>query len=282
MKRILSIFIALVFLATQNVQAGYRIWLGWGQSNMTGFSDFYFVYTGPAIVFGNDYLPHPLSTYTNWDSSSGQVDAVSSDGSGAKESWIRVLAYYADLAYPGDTNIFVPCSFGGTHISAWQPGANVFDRTTMFGSMDFRAVYVVTNYVQTTLGGTVTSMASIGQIGETDSADSTSTASFLNGITNVTQALYDNSGYETFIVRIQNGNYNQTGYTQVTNAIHQSLGKCHVIGEIVFPFTADGPDTIHISSLSQQDQAATNAIAAITSWFIPPPPPAPRYVGALR
>lgn len=285
MRAILSILVAVLF-AAQTALAGYNIILGTGQSNMTGYSTNYPDCAGdPDIVYGNDYTSHPISTYTNWDSSSGQVDTVSSDGSGAKSSWIRALSLLLRAAYPNDTNIFVPCSLGGTYIADWAPGVDPFDRTTLFGSADYRAAFVATNFVPLTLGGTVTRKINIFELGESDSSAQTASATFATGYTNFTTQLYQNSGYATLAVIIQQGNYNHTGWTQVTNAINNSfsVGTAHISGLIdISSLTSDGPDLIHFSSLNQLFTVATNALLTFETQYPPPAPPPPVYFPAHR
>lgn len=111
-----------------------------GQSNASGFADNNQAYTGgaPGRLFGNDYLWKGI--YDPTDDPLNQVDTVSKDvpGQGAKGSiWPRLGSGLADLL--GVPIAFVPTALGGTLISSWLPGADHFDRATLYGSMAHRA-----------------------------------------------------------------------------------------------------------------------------------------------
>lgn len=90
------------------------------------------------LLFGNDYQYKQATEPI--DSREGQVDTVSLDeqiiatsGHGfslraAKEVVERTTA----------TVVIIPCPKGGTDISDWRRGADPFDRSTLFGSMNYR------------------------------------------------------------------------------------------------------------------------------------------------
>lgn len=109
-----------------------------GQSNASGRStnnQSYSHATLKAGMFGNDYfwgeLNDPLDRSTN------QVDSVSSD-TAAGSIWPLVATSY--LSARSAPCAFVPTAKGGTTISQWLPGANHQDRTTLYGSMVYRAL----------------------------------------------------------------------------------------------------------------------------------------------
>jgi hypothetical protein len=108
-----------------------------GQSNTSGRGTNNQSYTGTAgwaTLFGNDYVWKALAD--PYDSSSGQIDTVSSDDTAAG-SWIPSLA--SQIVGYGIPCAFVPCALGNTSITQWQPGASHTDRSTLYGSMVYRA-----------------------------------------------------------------------------------------------------------------------------------------------
>lgn len=114
-----------------------------GQSNASGYGTNNQTYTGtpPGRLFGNDYLWKPMVDPT--DSFVNQVDAVSKDTplSGARGSvWVKLAGGLADLL--GVPVAVVPTALGGTAIAQWLPGADHFNRATLYGSMAYRAQLV--------------------------------------------------------------------------------------------------------------------------------------------
>lgn len=114
-----------------------------GQSNASGSgtnNQSYSHATLKAGLFGNDYKWHELTDPT--DTGLNQVDTVSSDGPGGEvnkgSAWPHLATNF--LANVGLPCAFVPCALGGTSITAWLPGANHQDRTTLFGSLVYRAL----------------------------------------------------------------------------------------------------------------------------------------------
>ncbi len=111
----------------------------YGQSNMSGrgtSNQSYVTATGlKATLYGNDYAWKDL--VDPYDSSSGQVDTVSSDGSAAG-SFLPLLASQW-MAYTRCPVSFVPCALGGTSITGFKSGGSGHDdRTTLYGSMHHR------------------------------------------------------------------------------------------------------------------------------------------------
>ena len=108
-----------------------------GQSNASGrgiaYSNHY-----SAGVFGNDYQYRILSDPT--DSEINQVDAVSMEVTTLSSGSIWAFVSRAMMPVTGRVAYFIPCAKGGTSITAWLPGANHQDRTTLYGSMVYRAL----------------------------------------------------------------------------------------------------------------------------------------------
>lgn len=113
-----------------------------GQSNAAVYSgaawQAYSHATLRAGMFGNDYhweeLHDPVDDYIL------QVDTVSSDGGLSDNGTYWQLLATKIMAHTGYPVAFVPTAAGGTTISQWQPGANHQDRTTLYGSMVYRAL----------------------------------------------------------------------------------------------------------------------------------------------
>ncbi len=87
-----------------------------------------------ATLFGNDYAWKALAD--PYDSNAGQVDTVSADP-GATGSFIPKLATLV-MAYTRLPVAFIPCATGGSAIAAWLPGTDRLNRSTLYGSMNFR------------------------------------------------------------------------------------------------------------------------------------------------
>ena len=109
-----------------------------GQSNAVGQGTSNQAYSGSlkATLFANSY------TYENCldptDSSVDQVDTVSLDPFPTGSVWPLIATeIMADQNVPV---MFIPCAKGGTAISQWQPGVNHQDRSTLYGSMIYRAL----------------------------------------------------------------------------------------------------------------------------------------------
>jgi hypothetical protein len=141
-----------------------------GQSNACGaLSSNQSVYGNvvAASLFGNDYVWKTLADPT--DSNTSQVDAVSADVAGG--SFWPLLATRI-MAYTGCPVAFIPCAHGGTTIADWQPGADHYDRTTLYGSMAHRCKN----------GGSGGVTAVLVMIGESDSVAATSTGGMYDGV----------------------------------------------------------------------------------------------------
>lgn len=89
-----------------------------------------------AVNFKNNYTWSELSD--PYDSSSGQVDTVSSD-SLASGSWVLPLATLIMNSQHVPV-AFIPSSLAGSGIDIWQPGVDHQDRATLYGSSVYRAL----------------------------------------------------------------------------------------------------------------------------------------------
>lgn len=110
-----------------------------GQSNASGRGTNSQVWSHASLiplVYANNYRWKLLADPT--DSVDGQVDAVSNEDPTPVGGSVWPLLATQIMAATGRRVAFVPCAKGGSAITAWQPGANHNDRTTLYGSMNYR------------------------------------------------------------------------------------------------------------------------------------------------
>jgi len=112
-----------------------------GQSNATSRGTNYQTYSSTdgfkASLFGNDYQYKELKD--PYDDNTNQVDSVSSETQYKGGSWVLPLATLIMNATHAPV-MFVPSSLSGTGSGAWLPGGSGHtDRTTLYGSMSYRA-----------------------------------------------------------------------------------------------------------------------------------------------
>lgn len=110
-----------------------------GQSNMTGLGNTRTGYTTPgpkASKFANTYKWAELVEFV--DNVDGQIDQVSLDTQIGAVYTMRVVSQF--LADQNVPIAIIPCSMGGTSIVAWAKGASSTDRSTLYGSMIYRAL----------------------------------------------------------------------------------------------------------------------------------------------
>lgn len=111
-----------------------------GQSNASGYGLNNQVYTSvqPGRVYGNDGVWRSLVDPV--DSPFMQIDTVSKEttvSGGFGSIWPLVASQLADAL--GCPVAVIPTPLGGTTILQWQPGADHYDRSTLFGSMQYRS-----------------------------------------------------------------------------------------------------------------------------------------------
>lgn len=163
-----------------------------GQSNMSGRfnnNQTYAHATLKAGLYGNDNVWKELAD--PYDSAAGQVDTVSSDSSpAAAGSFVPRFAtlWMADTGFPV---AFVPCARGGTAISAWAVPATNQDRTTLYGSMDYRIQLV---------GGSVAGV--IWHQGETDAVSGTSQAAYAAALSAIAADVVADWGCPFYVAKI--------------------------------------------------------------------------------
>ncbi len=111
-----------------------------GQSNASGRGTNSQVWTAatsyPTLVpslFSNGYNYQGLYDPTDFDAGG---DNIADDGSAAGSIWPLMAG--AIMEHTGCPVMFVPCSKGGSGSDEWQPGVDHVDRTTLYGSMNYR------------------------------------------------------------------------------------------------------------------------------------------------
>ena len=124
-----------VHASNHTIGAGIPAFLIGGQSNASGRHQNDYEASDPNVfALGNDYIfrvaEEPL------DSNINQVDTVSSDSTAGHSFGVRA-GKMVIAGSPADA-ILIPCPLGGSTIDAWLPGANRLDRSTLYGSANYR------------------------------------------------------------------------------------------------------------------------------------------------
>jgi hypothetical protein len=203
-------------------------------------------------LFGNDYTWKRLSDKV--DDTTGQVDAVSQDVGGAAGCcWIAVAEEVMD-----DQTVpvaMVPCAMAATSIAAWQPGVDHSDRTTLYGSMNYRI---------TEVGG---AKAVLWQQGENDALSGMAEATYNAYLDTLADAVNADQGIKLMACKIHN--ISDRNETNVNNAIGTAWGdNANVLeGPDFSAYVADGD--LHFSSQADIDHQASEWWAAIEAEFYP-------------
>lgn len=225
-----------------------------GQSNCSGRgtnNQIFMAGLANAFMLGNDYVLKTLVDPT--DSSTSQVDTVSNDsGAGAGSIWPLVATSLVSTnAVP---IMFIPCAKGSTAISAWQPGVNHQDRTTLYGSAVYRSLL----YGGVEFGGYWQ--------GETDAQSGLSQAAFKAAADTLVAAWNADTGTKLMIAKIQNCTAISSGnQANINNAIGQEWsGNVNVLtGPDLSGISTDSPDGLHLWADSKLLQAANLWIPVI-------------------
>jgi hypothetical protein len=211
-----------------------------GQSNASGRgtnTDLAYSHaTLKAGNFGNGYDWKELSSLY-FDDNTIQTDTVSGDAAyNYTSAWIPMTTLFlADQAVPV---AFIPCAKGGTTIADWQPGADHSDRTTLYGSMNYRIGQV---------GG---AKAVLLWLGENDVVAGTAEATFNSGLDTLANAVNSDRSIKVMVCKIENAAaYDETA---VNNAINTAWGdNTNVLTGPDFSDltpTGDGSSVFHFKS----------------------------------
>lgn len=240
-----------VTASVDNVGIGDVFVIG-GQSNASGRGNnnqSYSHATLKATLFGNDYAWQELTDPT--DSNSGQVDTVSDD-SAAGSCWpLLATQIMAATGYPV---AFVPAPKGGTSIAQWQPGVDHQDRSTLYGSMVYRANQV----------GTV--KAVLWWQGERDAVLGTAEATYNSGLDTVANAVNADLSCSLVVCKIADLSTYNTGYdeTAVNNAIATAWSdNANVVAGPDFSDITPSVDGVHFKTDQELQAAADRWFAAL-------------------
>ncbi|MDQ3008820.1 MAG: hypothetical protein M3Q81_04465 [bacterium] len=202
-----------------------------------------------AKMFGNDYTVKDLIDPT--DSSTSQVDTVSGD-SVAPAGSVWPLVANSLTANVSKNVMFVPCAKGGTAISAWLPGADHEDRTTLYGSMIYRAK-------QAQSYGTLKGV--LWWQGESDV--STTQADYNSRLDTIANAVMNDLGIPLLPARLQECNFDASA---LRAAVDEAVADNPNIkaGPDLSDIACAPEDTVHLLPNAKLSTAATrwwNAIA---------------------
>lgn len=195
-----------------------------GQSNASGRATNNQTYSHGSLkvsVFDNSGRWREITDPT--DSNSQQLDSVSSDTATGSIWPLVATSHAADQSVPV---AFVPCAKGGTTVLQWQPGADHLDRTTLYGSCNYRmqqagsAAYDVAPKAKAWLWWQ----------GEQDAFASTSTSDYQTRLQALADAVYtDGNGAFLMPNKLQGGNdYNGTQQGNINTAIGNIWSSSHL------------------------------------------------------
>lgn len=245
-----------IFDAGLNVMApGSRdVYIVAGQSNASGRgtnSQVYSHATLKPLLYNNAY--HLTELIDPTDIVTGQVDTVSSDTSPAAFGSVWPLVATQLMAANGRVPIFVPCAKGGSSITAWLPGADHQDRTTLYGSMIYRALQAA-NY------GTLRGV--LWWQGETDALAAMSQATYNGHLDTIADAVFADLGVKLMPCKMQTcGGIGDADELKINNAIGDAWADNANVatGPNLTSITADSGDQLHLNSDG-------NLLSAATLW----------------
>jgi hypothetical protein len=200
------------------------VFIAAGQSNPSGrgANKQTFTASGGLIgsMFCNDYVWQPLRDFV--DSNFNQVDAVSNENiSGLQDNygsmWPLVGTHY--LSAKGVCFAVIPCALGSTSITQHLPGSNHQDRSTLYGSLVYRALQA---------GGV---KAVIWWQGETDMAAGMAQANYSAHLHTLADALFADLGVPLIPCKLQHIDSRATEAQQnaINNAITGAWGTGHIL-----------------------------------------------------
>lgn len=223
-----------------------------GQSNANGRSTYRYDYTGLPFAgrFGNNNQWGQLAE--PFDDPAGQIDIVSKDNleAGADNSiWGLVAAQLtAELGVPV---AFVPSALGATKAVDWQAGADHLDRTTLYGSLNYRKSVTGAKGV-------------IFILGETDAAQSTVKATFKGQISDLIDDLFADTGIKPMFCRVLNGSFNEAPMNEAITELWGENANT-VAGADFSSIVAD--DGSHWQTQAKTEQAAALMADAILAGY---------------
>lgn len=230
-----------------------------GQSNMSGRGTNNQTYaktpTGVfAALFQNSNSWAELSD--PYDSINAQVDAVSLDNTTPAGSVVPLIARYC-IHNQRVPVAFVPCAMGSTSITEWLPGADHLDRSTLYGSMNYR------------IGLTGGAKFAMWWQGETDATAGMSQATYNGHLDTIANALMADRGIKLMPCVMQTISNGAT--TEQQNAIRNATVEAWtdnanvLVGPDLSDLTSD--DTAHLQTDEKLAIAAERWWVAIEAAF---------------
>jgi hypothetical protein len=238
-----------------------------GQSNATGHGTNNQVWSHASLtagMFGNDYAWHRLVDPLDRASAQygeTQIDSVSDDTVQAGSGGTPAGSYWPLLAQQildgkGIPVAFVPCPLGGTAIAQWQPGGNHQDRTTLYGSMAYRAL---------TAGGAGGVRAVLWHQGEADATtgSGTSQAQYTARLQALGDAVLSDLAVPLVAAKIHAFASPANDITIVNSSVVAVAGTHNVLLGPDFHLPSDITTTLHFTTDAELLAAATRWYAAL-------------------
>ena len=187
-----------------------------------------------AGVFGNDNLWHLGGDA--YDNNYNQVDAVSSDAAGGASFVTPMVAAMMEaLECP---IALIPCAKGATVISSWLPGADHLDRTTLYGSANYR------------IGLAGGAHLVLWYQGETDATGGTTQANYNSRLDSVANGFAGDRSIKTMAGLLHNFSAaSDAAIDVIRDAVEEAVADNAnvVLGPDLWAFADDG-DTFHWST----------------------------------
>lgn len=226
-----------------------------GQSNPSGRGTSYQSYSHPTIkstLFGNDNTWKELSDPT--DSPISQVDSISIDSLASGSPWpILATCISSNQSIPV---AFVPCAVGGKGITDYLSTASPLNRTTLYGSMNYRSKQ---------LSG---AKAILFWQGETDAIAGMASSVYNSYLDGLASAVFSDIGVKIMPCKLQNS-------TAIADAneleINTAIGQAWADNASVLTgpdFTdMSSDDSYHFTSTSKLETAASRWWLALKNAF---------------
>jgi len=231
-----------------------------GQSNASGRgtnNQTTGVYPYPSVtLYGNDYVWKRLQDPT--DSPVNQVDAVSDDSNAGGSVWPILGGLIAQ--YETVPVAFIPCAMGGTGISQWEPSGSHTNKTTLYGSMVWRAGYAIPGGVRAVLWWQ----------GENEAAAGINQPVYFAAYTNLSASIASDLGAVVMPCKLENASeYSEAAQAQINAAIGQAWSNDvnTVQGPDLSVISTQPEDTVHLITTVKLQQAAGLWYSAMTNAF---------------
>lgn len=234
-----------------------EIFMAVGQSNNSGRGVNNQVWSHATLSPGMFANSNEWKTLADpYDSNAAQVDVTSTDPAAAGSIYpLLATELMAALSVPVAV---VPCAKGGTAITEWLPGANHLDRTTLYGSANYR----------TTLVGNA--RCYLWWQGESDATNGMTQATYNGHLDTIANAFFTDRGLKLMACQFQNcSSISDAAELAINSAIAEAWGdNANVLeGPVLTDLASD--DSVHLTSDAKLLIAAQRWSAAILAEFFP-------------